>query len=133
MQSDRRGAIITIPILLLFLSCAAACRWIIIPPENLEQFLWAVPIGGAIGFLVCLYLYIVWDPKTLTSKGQRWRVSGCLLPFAVIGGIIFAGITASILPYNASELLPASLGIAFYMMFIYLWVQTFRYRHYRND
>lgn len=103
------------------------------PPENPEQFLWTIPIGGTIGLLACLYLHIVWDPKTLTSKGQHWGASGCLLPFAIISGPICARIIASFVPYDASQLLAASLGIALYMVLIYMWVQAFRYRHYGHD
>jgi hypothetical protein len=80
------------------------------------------------GLFICLYLHIVWDPKTLTSKGQNWGASGCLLPFAVIGGGVFARFTASFLSYDFSQLLAASVGIAIYMMFIYMWVQVFRFR-----
>jgi hypothetical protein len=129
MHSDRKVALTVIPIFLFLLSSGVLCRWLIAPPENPEQLLWAIPVGGVIGLFVCLYLYLVWDPKTLTSKGQNWGASGCWLPFAVIGGIVCAQITPSFLSYDFSQLLAASLGIALYMMFIYLWIQAFRYRH----
>lgn len=129
MHSNRRVVIVGTPLFLLALSSAVLCRWFIAPPENPEQLLWAIPIGGVTGLAVCLYLYIVWDPKSLTSKGQNWGASGCLLPFAVIGGTVFARIMASFLSYDFSQLLAASVGIALYMMLIYMWVQTFRYRH----
>ena len=133
MHPDRKVVLTLGPVLLFILGGGVLCRWIIAPPENPEQFLWALPIGGTIGLLVCLYLHVVWDPKTLTSKGQYWGASGCLLPFAVIGGPVCARITQSFVPYDASQLLAASIIIAVCMVVIYMWVQVFRYRHYSQE
>lgn len=129
MESNRRVGLTAIPIFLFIFSSGILCRWFIAPPKNPEQLLWAIPIGGVTGLAVCLYLFIVWNPKTLTSKGQNWGASGCLLPFAIIGGTVFARIMASFFSYDFTQLLAASLGIALYMMLIYMWVQAFRYRH----
>ncbi|MBK7894756.1 MAG: hypothetical protein IPJ90_07705 [Anaerolineaceae bacterium] len=107
MESNRKVGLTAIPIFIFIFSSGILCRWFIAPPENPKQLLWAIPIGGVTGLMVCVYLYVVWDPKTLTSKGQNWGASGCLLPFAVIGGTVFARITASFLSHDFSQLLAA--------------------------